>query len=149
MHYIHKWRVALLLLTALSVVPEVSSADSPNDIVVFGNNGLSVSSVTIDELKQIFLKKKTSWRGGDRIVCINTPSSVPVRAKFREKVLGMSARDEEIYWENQKVRKQLTPPPEMMGTPKAVFKLKNSISYAFRKDVPKNVVKVLLVIPAQ
>ena len=58
----------------------------------------------------------------------------------------MTPSEEATYWENQKIRQQLSPPPEMGSILKAVFKLKNSISYAYRKDVAGDVVKVLLVI---
>ena len=145
----HRSRIStilLFLLLGLSV-PEASVAESPNDIMIIANKGIDTNQITIEELKQIFLGKKSSWKGGDRIVCLNQYASHPIRDAFREKVLNMSAKDEETYWENQKVRKQITPPPELGSIPKAVFKLKNSLSYAYRKDVPANVVKVLLVIP--
>ena len=137
--------IALLLLFTVNL-PRTAAADSPDDILVIANKGIDTNQITVDELKQIFLGKKSSWKGGDRIVCLNQFDSHPIRNVFRKKVLNMSPKEEETYWEAQKVRRQLAPPPELTSIPKAVFKLKNAISYAYRKDVPDNVVKVLLVL---
>ena len=138
--------IALLLHLGVTL-PLHAAAESPNDILIIANMKVGISAISIEETKQIFLGNKTSWKGGDRIICINQYESNPIRKVFREKVLGMNAQDEVTYWEKQKVRKQMTAPPEVPSIPKAVFKLKNSISYAYRKDVPQNVVKILLVIP--
>ena len=103
--------------------------------------------MSIDEVKQIFLGMKERWSDGSSIICINPKNDTLVRHDFREKVLGMSFREELTYWSEQRVRRQIEPPPEMSSTTKAVFRLKYAISYAYRKHVPKDVVKVLLVIP--
>ncbi len=136
----------LLFIGGLSLKAS-SSAESPDDIVVFVNNASLVSSLSAAELKQIFLKKKTSWPGGDKIVSINAVNNSLVREAFRKKVLNMSLQDEATYWENQRIRYQLIAPSEISAGPKAVFKLKAAVAYAFRKDVPKDVVKIVLVIP--
>ena len=134
-----------LLIAAAVGLP--SNADSPDEIVVFVNKSISVNSISLSELKQIFLKRKTSWPGGDNIVCINVSDSSPLRELFRGRVLEMTKEDEQRYWTNQKIRFQLSPPAEMDDTPKAVFKLRNAIGYAARKDVPQGVVKIVAVIP--
>jgi ABC-type phosphate transport system substrate-binding protein len=127
--------------------PTVSNAESPDDIVVFVNNASSVSNADIAELKQIFLKKKNNWQGGDRIVCVNAAEGTALREEFRKKVLNMTGPEEATYWENQRIRFQLVAPSEMPNAPRAVFKMKAAVGYAYRKDVPKDVVKIILVIP--
>ena len=146
MHRLSNWHIALLL-TLGGFLSSVCHAESPNDILVIANKKIKIDSITPEELKQIFLKKKTTWINGDRIICINAPSTSAERAIFREKILGMSENEENTYWEKQKIKRQLTSPSEMRSIVKAVFKLSNGISYAYRKDVPPNVVKVLYVIP--
>ncbi len=135
-----------ILLLGLSTA-FVSNADSPDDIVVFVNNASSVKEVSVAELKQIFLKKKNNWQGGDRIVCINAEEGTPLREAFRQKVLEMTATEEATYFENQRIRFQLVAPADMGNGPKAVFKMKAAVAYAYRKDVPAGVVKIVLVIP--
>lgn len=136
----------LVLLAGLSNA-EAGLAESPNDIVVFVNKAAPVAEMSVDELKQIFLKKKTTWRNGDSIVCINAQDTDSSRELFRQKVLEMSKSEELEYWEKEKMRKQLSMPAEMSNLAKAVFKIKNAVAYAYRKDVPQDVVKVILVIP--
>lgn len=139
--------LATILLAAVISVPAVSSPGSPDDILVIVNKSTAVDAISLDELEQIFLKKKTTWPNGQRIVTINTMHNSPLREIFRSKVLEMKADEEATYWEKQKIRRQIERPPEMVNTTKAVFKLKSAISYAFRKDIPANVVKTVLVIP--
>ena len=62
------------------------------------------------------------------------------------KVLGMDAAKETAYWQEQKIKKGHTPPPELSNTQKAVFSLKGSVSYCYRKDFKKGAAKVLLVL---
>jgi len=144
----HRWfRLAVLAALGLTLFPQTSEAESPDDILIITNKGARANDISLDEVKKIFLRKKTSWSNGDRIIVVNAKNNAAVRDRFRQKVLGMTAADEQTYWANEKVRRQISPPPELSTIPKAVFKLKNSIGYAFRKDVPANVVKVLLVIP--
>ena len=97
----------------------------------------------------MFLKQKTTWSSGESVVCINAPENAAVRKLFRQLVLEMGDTEEATHWSNARIRNQLSPPAEMANTPKAVFRLKNAVSYAFRKDVPDGVVKVVLTIPAE
>jgi hypothetical protein len=139
--------IIVLMLTVMALLPVPLNAESPDDLVIFVNNKSGVRSMSVDELKQIFLKKKTRWPGGEKIDCINSPEGSTEREEFRKKVLGMSKTEEITYWQNQKIRMQLSPPIEISNTPKAVFRLSGAISYAFRKDLPEGVVKSILVIP--
>ncbi len=127
--------------------PTISTAESPEDIVVFVHQTGTLKSISIDELKQLFLKQKTSWSSGESVVTINAPEGSSLRNQFRTAVLAMTAVEEATHWETVRIRNQIAKPAEMLNTPKAVFRLKNAVSYAFRKDVPDNVVKVILVIP--
>lgn len=135
----------IFVLAILLPIPLI--AESPDDLVVFVNTKSSVATITPEELKQIFLKKRTRWPGGDKIDCINSPEGSAERTLFRNKILGMSKTEETTYWQNQKLRMQLSPPIQISNTTKAVFRLKRSVGYAFRKNVPKGVVRIILVVP--
>lgn len=138
--------ITILMAVAVSP-PAVSSTESPDDILIIVNKSTDIDSISVGELEQIFLKKKTTWSNGKKILSINASENSALRESFRAKVLAIKAEDEATYWEKQKIRLQIEPPVEMTNTPKAVFKLKSAISYAYRKDVPDNVLKVVLAVP--
>jgi ABC-type phosphate transport system substrate-binding protein len=139
--------IFVMMLSVMALLPVPLNAESPDDLVVFVNKKSRVRDLSVEELKQIFLKKKTRWPGGDKINCINSPEGSAEREAFRKRVLGMSKTEEITYWQNQKIRMQLSPPIEVSNTAKAVFRLNGAIGYAFRKDLPEGVVKAVLVLP--
>ena len=61
----------------------------------------------------------------------------------------MTPAEEQSYWQEQKIRKGLTPPAEFASTLKAVFSVKGAVSYVFRKQFKEGVAKVLLIIPGE
>ncbi|MCP4602246.1 MAG: hypothetical protein GY847_17300 [Proteobacteria bacterium] len=144
--------VVSLLMLLCSVIAIPAKAESPEDIIVFVSKDFEIDSVTRDELKSIYLKKKTSWSSKDRIICINAKEDTVLRKAFRASVLQMSMENEKRYWEEQKIKANVSEPPVFSNTVKAVFKVrkifkaKGAISYAFRKDTKTNIVKTVLVL---
>jgi ABC-type phosphate transport system substrate-binding protein len=143
----------LLLVTpvviALFFKASPSLAQNPDDILVVANLKAPVDKIDVKELKAIYLKKKLYWRAGQDVIPVNSKYGTALRAEFQRRVLGMEPETELIYWERQKIQRALSPPPEFPQTQKAVFKLRNSVSYVFRKDYRPNVTKVLLEIPSK
>ena len=127
--------------------PGSGRAESPNDILIIANHGVSVGSLSQDELKAFYLKQRTSWKGGARVVPIHAKENTPLRKVFVSKVLSMQLAQELSYWQEQKIRKGIAQPPEFGNTLKAVFKIRGALGYVFRKDYREGVVKVLLVLP--
>jgi len=127
------------LLTSLS---GPARAESPNDLLIIGNKSLSATSADAAEIKAVFLKSKTAL-GGDSVFPINAKSDSDVRAAFRKHVLKMSEDKEKGFWEEEKVKKGVEPPPEMAGTLKAVFSKPGGISYVFRKDYKEGTAKII------
>ena len=58
----------IIAIVAVLAVPELSSADSPNDIIVFVNTAVSIDDINIDDLKNYFLKRKTRWKKGGKVI---------------------------------------------------------------------------------
>ncbi len=139
--------LGLTTATILALSPGHARADNPNDILIVANKGVSADSITIPELKAFYLKQKTRWKGGGRVVAVNAKEGNPLRAAFQKTLLGMSAAKEKSYWQDQKIRTGLTAPPEFGNLLKATFSLRGSVSYVFRKDYREGVVKILLVLP--
>jgi hypothetical protein len=139
--------IAVIAVSTCLASPPTAAAESPYDLVVFVNKGHKINSITIDELQQFYLKTKNNWSNGKKAICINTQESNPARKIFRSKVLKMTKEEESVYWENQKIRFHINPCIEMMNVARAVFNLRTAVGYALRRDVPHNVVKIILTIP--
>ena len=139
--------MAALIMAALVRVTD-AVAESPNDILVVVNTSSSVSATTLDELRNVFLKKKTAWRAGSAVTPVNASEGSPLRERFRKVVLGMTSTEEKEYWKNTKIQGGSTEPPAYNDTMKATFKLRSCVSYIFRSQYKEGLVKIVLVIPA-
>jgi len=137
--------IAVALALALPLATFPAAAESPDDILIIANPSLSAVSISKAEAREIFLRTKTDFRGS-RTTPIHASDGSVLRKTFSRKVLGMTEAEEKQYWEKVKIMEGKMPPASFSNTSKAVFKLKDSISYVFRKDY-KNVGKILLVIP--
>lgn len=136
--------LGFVLLTGLyaSVSGSLARAESPNDLLVIANKSVTVSSASTAELRTVFLKKRRNLSGVN-VLPINCSSTDSARKVFRQKVLGMNEAQEAKYWEDEKIKSGKTKPPEIGAILKAVYKLKNSVGYVFRKDYKPGLVKVL------
>ena len=120
---------------------------NPKDIIIIANKKVPENSLNRQIVRDMFLKVRTAWGNGKRVTPIN-PKDEQLRNDFRNSVLIMDKTAEQRYWEEQKVKSGLSKPPDMTNNVKAVFKLVGAISYVYRMDLPGDVAKVLLVIPA-
>ena len=134
--------VCLLVQTALAQTP----GKNPDDILIVANKGVSVDKVSLKELKSIFLKKRTSWKNGGKVVAIHARVGTPIRNAFTTRVLGLDNTREQAYWQDMMVKSGVKQPPALGNRLKAVFKLSGGVSYIYRVDYKPNVSKVLLVI---
>ncbi len=150
MRYITKKRVssiALLLIASWMLSGMPATADSPDDILVVANFKVEASSISVDELRELFLKQRMTWGDAGRVTAINAKIGTTLRSAFRHAVLQITAGAEQTIWEDQKIRKGIAPPPEFKSTQKAAFRIKGGVSYVFRRDYHEDVTKILLVIP--
>jgi hypothetical protein len=149
----NKWRspgcfigAALLLVTTLS--PTFVQGENPNDILIIANMGVKISGITVEELKEIYLKKRANWTmAGDKAIPIHVADNAALREEFRARVLKMNSTEEESYWRGRKVKAGESEPPVLGNVLKAVFKLRGSVSYIYRSQYRQGVVKVILVLP--
>lgn len=151
-------RVSLVLLTiALSFVigghppraQETISEEHPDDILIVANRGTPIQTISRSDLRNIFLGLRTLYKDGQKIVPINAREGTALRAAFQQRVLHMTAEQEGRHWENQKIRKGVYAPVEFSNQLKAVFKLRNSLSYIFRSQYTPGVAKIVSVIPSE
>jgi len=133
----------------MMLLPGSAIADNPNDILVIANTNIEDKSLSIYELKDFFLKRRTNWESGDKAIPLNAPEGSELREDFRSRVLNLSASEEQSYWQERIVKSGVSGPAEFSNPLKAVFRLKGSLGYVYRSQYREGVVKVLLVIPVK
>jgi ABC-type phosphate transport system substrate-binding protein len=133
-----------VLLTTLGFSATSPAEASPDNLVVFVHRGVSIDSLSVEDVRQIFLRKQTSWSSGQRIVCVDALADTATSDAFRKKVLRMSSDELKRYWEEQQIKGELAHIPAFSDTVRAVFMLNGSIGYALRKDLKTDAVKIVL-----
>ncbi len=148
-HGLLRYSFVIAVALALGVSSVAAPAESPQDILVVVNQDSEVQSITKDELRDVFMRRRMSWRSGERAIPINARENTAIRAVFRERVLGMNADEETRYWQDRQIRSGKTPPKEFGNPLRVVFKLHDAVGYAFRSDYKEEVGRVVLVVPAE
>ena len=146
-HRITGFSIAVLTAVTLMALPDMALAEDPMDILVVVNKSSPIKEISLNALKDYFLKKRYAWKDGSKVVAINDQKKSYIRSDFRKRVLEMTEGQEITYWQRLKVKEGVTPPPEFSKTLKVVFKIKSAISYVYRGEYLKGVAKVVLVIP--
>ena len=141
---------AIVTLAAISTSPARLGAASGDgrDILVVVNPNSSLESVTEREVRDVFLGRRVSWSEGGRAIPINAQHGTSLREEFRARVLDMDAAEEQRYWQDRQIRGGKTAPKEFGNALKAVFKLRDAVSYVYRESFREGVAKVVLVLPA-
>ena len=103
------------------------------------------ATLGVDDLAQIFLRKRRFWPGGGAIVPVNRDAMSDARAAFTRAVFGPDARRLETYWNRQYFHGVL--PPATLASDEAVKRFvagaPNAIGYVQATAVDDSV-KVLL-----
>jgi ABC-type phosphate transport system substrate-binding protein len=88
--------IACLLLVAL-LSPALSIA---SDVVVIANQDVAASSLGANDIKEIFLGKKTSWDNGAKIVLV-VQDRTDARDVFLKAYVKKTASQYDNYWKKQ------------------------------------------------
>lgn len=140
---------AVIAILGIIIAPASLSAggSNPNDLIIVVNKSVNLDRLSIDQVRNYFLKTKLSWPGGEKAIAINSRDA-KLREAFRNKVLFMNAVEEKRFWKDEMIRTGKQAPPEFGDPLKAVFRIKGAIGYVYRKDFSSKVAKTVLVIPA-
>jgi len=134
----------LLLVAALALAAPLARAE-PLAVVVDRDN--PKADVSTEELKSLWLGKRTEWPDGARVVAIDLDASSPLRAAFLSGATGMSPAAYQQYWVDQQVRgagsapKTASAPASAM---KLVARIRGAVAYVPASQVDASV-KVLTV----
>ena len=88
-----KWIFGTAALLSFFMMGSVSAA-----VVVIGNPGIGVDSLTSAQVSKIFLGKMTSLPDGTKITVIEHQDGESIKDEFYEKVVGKSASQLKAYW---------------------------------------------------
>lgn len=100
--------LTLALLAFVSFAPQAFAGDYA--IVVNAGNS---ASADLAEIKNLYLKKKTSWSSGTEVIPLGRSTGSPEQEAFLSTVLGMSQSDLDGYWASEKSKSGTTGPREV------------------------------------
>jgi hypothetical protein len=144
-------------LTAIAVVAfhllrgDAQATDQAHaePIVVVVGVRSEIAEVTLDTLRELYLRRRRVWPDGGRVIPVNLPADSDVRRRFSKRVLGRLPQDLGAYWDRQYfdgIR-----PPVVLRTPEAVCAYlatePKAIGYVHREEVDANSCRILLVLP--
>ena len=133
----------VVLLRLWTVVPV---ATEPSFAVVV-NKANPVKSLTVVELRRIFMKQTRMWPHAESMVPVDWDATSEIRQVFSQQVLNRSVREMGEFWVQQSITQGLAPPSTQKSS-RAVLRfvasVAGAISYVPPGDVDDsvNVVKV-------
>ncbi len=103
--------LAIVAIVALcAVVPGVSAQGSGYVIVV--NTSNDVSSLSVDEVSRLFLKRTAKWDSGLDVVPVDQVESSSVRDRFSEDIHDKPVSAVKSFWQRQIFSGRAVPPTE-------------------------------------
>ncbi len=145
-------KASLTVLAAVSLVARVALGAEPESsvkgIAIVVGRDSTVSSVTKDVLREIYLRRQRLWPDGTRVIPINLPPTNPLREAFSRVVLGRSTQDTVAYW-NARYFEGITP-PQVLPSTRAILRFLDAepgaIAYLPIADVDEKAYRTLLIL---
>jgi ABC-type phosphate transport system substrate-binding protein len=103
----------LFLMATIFLGGASLAADLPFHVVV--NDANPVSSLTHDEVSELFLKKRSTWADGGLVLPIDQLEGSQLREIFTRQVHRKSAAAVRAYWQQRIFSGHDVPPPEKDG----------------------------------
>ena len=129
---------ALFIATIIGLVLP-AFADEPLAIVTHVSNPLQ--SVSLETLKQVYLRKTLLDSNGNRWIPLNLPASDPIREGFSLALFNKRPDDQEQYWNEQYF--QGINPPEVFASEEAIMRFveitPGAIGYVRKRTVDDRV----------
>ncbi len=116
--------------------------------VVVVNKANPVKTLTVVDLRRIFLKQSRMWPHAEPMVPVDWDSTSEVRQVFSKSILNRSVREMAEYWVQQSMTQGLTPPSTQRSS-RAVLRfvanVPGAISYVLPAEVDETVSVVKVV----
>ncbi len=104
---------ALALLLVLAPLPPRAAPPASEPLAVIVHERRKESSLTLRELRDLFLKRRSSWSDGTRVLVVNWTARTAVREAFDLAVLKLTPDQSADYWVDQRIRGFGEPPPSV------------------------------------
>ena len=94
-------RLAPILLVAGHLVGGTTAAvdpPHPQSIAVVVGAKSEIPEVTLDALRELYLRRRRVWPDGSRVIPVNLPVDSDTRRRFSKRVLGRLPQDLSGYW---------------------------------------------------
>jgi len=108
-------RVSPVLITLAAMLAAAAAIAQDNGRLAVIVHPDRRAGLTVDELAQIYLRRKRHWDDGETIVPLNLASGTPLRAEFSQRVLRQSEARLADYW-NRRYFDGLMPPATLAST---------------------------------
>jgi hypothetical protein len=106
--------------------------------VIVVNTANPVKTVTVVELRRIFMKQSRMWPHAEPVVPVDWDATSDIRQEFSQQVLNRSVREMADFWVQQSITQGLTPPSTQRSA-KAVLRfvasVPGAVSYVRPADV--------------
>jgi ABC-type phosphate transport system substrate-binding protein len=122
--------VALLVL----LWTDRPSTQAPAFLIIV-NKANPAKTVSIVELRRIFMKQSRMWPHAEPIVPVDWDSTAEVRQLFSKQVLNRSVREMAEYWVQQSMTQGITPPSTQRSA-RAVLRFVASVPGAISYVAP-------------
>ena len=93
-----------MLFAALAVWRPSARSQPDASLLVIVHMGVPDARLDGDELRSIFLRKRTLWSNGQRIVPLNQPAGNAVRVAFDNRTLGFDGKQAARFWIDARIR---------------------------------------------
>ena len=126
--------VAFVLISSILAINSVSS----EDLVIVVNNNNSMTTLSKQDCKNIFLGKKTTWTNGSPITFVEPKLSSDLKKGFNASFLSMSSGEVQKYWVRETIRGNI-PLPQTLGSAAEIVAFVsangNAIGYCNKADL--------------
>ncbi len=125
-----------------------ASVGQAEELLIIASPQVNESTITIEQLAEIFKLKKTYWTDNVRVVPVNREASSVERETFSKHIFNLPTQELGEYWNRLRFQGKL--PPLVQTSDQAVLSFVRSvpgaIGYINAKQKPTGV-KILLQIP--
>jgi len=119
-------RNARNLLLGCGLAALLAATAHAEGVKVIVNSGNRTSSLGRDKVVQIFLKKETSFPGGQAAIPVDQVEAAPVRREFSKLVLARDASAVVTYWNQMIFSGRATPPKQMSSDDEVLTFIRNN-----------------------
>jgi ABC-type phosphate transport system substrate-binding protein len=139
-------RIVIAAALLLTFGPTASSQQPPSFVIV-ANRANPVRTLTLPELRRIFMKQSRMWPHGEAVVPVDWDATSPIREEFSKRILSRSVREMAEFWVQQSITQGLAPPSTQRSA-RAILRfvegVPGAISYLAPSEVD-NTVRVIRV----